>query len=64
MLFFSTSKKYENINLKQAVLSGLAPDKTLYLPNQIRPLPPTFFENIINRKLVRNFKFYFKLLFF
>src|SRR5690606_9876545 len=32
----------------QAVIKGIAPDRGLYFPEQIRPLPASFFENIEN----------------
>lgn len=36
------------VGLKEAVVGGLAPDRGLYMPERIRPLPKEFFENIEN----------------
>lgn len=33
-------------SLREAVINGLAPDKGLYMPQQIKRLPDSFFENI------------------
>lgn len=34
------------VSFKDAVIKGIAPDKGLYFPEDITPLPDTFFENI------------------
>ena len=46
MNFFSLNKKAPNVSFKDAVIKGIAPDKGLYFPERITPLPKTFFENI------------------
>jgi threonine synthase len=39
-------KASANTSFQQAVVQGLAPDKGLYFPNEIRPLDPSFIQNI------------------
>ncbi|MBT3587941.1 MAG: threonine synthase [Flavobacteriaceae bacterium] len=46
MKYYSLNKKAANVSFKDAVVKGLAPDKGLYFPEQITPLPKAFFENI------------------
>ncbi|WCO00390.1 threonine synthase [Psychroserpens ponticola] len=46
MNYFSLNKKAPNTSFKDAVIKGLAPDKGLYFPEHITPLPKSFFENI------------------
>jgi threonine synthase len=46
MNYFSLNKKAANTSFKEAVIRGLAPDKGLYFPERITPLPKTFFDNI------------------
>ena len=46
MNFYSLNKKAPNVSFKDAVIKGIAPDKGLYFPERITPLPKTFFENI------------------
>lgn len=46
MNFYSLNKKAPNVSFKDAVIKGIAPDKGLYFPESITPLPVTFFENI------------------
>ncbi|MGY8886825.1 MAG: threonine synthase, partial [Flavobacteriales bacterium] len=46
MKYYSLNKKAPNISFKDAVIKGLAPDKGLYFPERITPLPKTFFDNI------------------
>jgi threonine synthase len=48
MNYYSLNKKTPNISFKDAVIKGLAPDKGLYFPEQITPLPKAFFDNISN----------------
>ena len=48
MNYYSLNKKAPNISFKDAVIKGLAPDKGLYFPEQITPLPKAFFDNISN----------------
>lgn len=46
MNFYSLNKKSPNVSFKDAVIKGIAPDKGLYFPESITPLPKSFFENI------------------
>ncbi len=46
MNYYSLNKKAPNVTFKEAVIKGLAPDKGLYFPATITPLPKTFFDNI------------------
>ncbi|MDB9980436.1 threonine synthase [Ulvibacter sp.] len=46
MKYYSLNKKAPNISFKDAVIKGLAPDKGLYFPERITPLPKAFFDNI------------------
>lgn len=43
VLFYSTNKKVPRVTLKQALLTGQAPDKGLYMPERIEKIP---FEEI------------------
>jgi threonine synthase len=45
MLFYSTNNKQHKVNLRDAVIRGLAPDNGLYMPEEI----PTFSSEFINR---------------
>jgi threonine synthase len=44
-LFHSTRNRDLRVDLGTAVLGGLAPDGGLYMPCDIRPLPPEFFRD-------------------
>ncbi|WP_044398338.1 threonine synthase [Lacinutrix sp. Hel_I_90] len=46
MNYYSLNKQAPNTTFKNAVIKGLAPDKGLYFPESITPLPESFFENI------------------
>ncbi|MBR6287153.1 MAG: threonine synthase, partial [Bacteroidaceae bacterium] len=48
MKYFSTNHKSEDVSLQDAVIKGLAADRGLYMPRQIKPLPKEFFDNIEN----------------
>ncbi len=48
MNYYSLNKKAPNTSFKEAVIRGIAPDKGLYFPERITPLPASFFENIDN----------------
>ena len=48
MKYYSTNKKVPEATLKEAVIKGLASDRGLYMPRQIKQLPETFFEEIGN----------------
>ncbi len=46
MNYYSLNKKAPITDFKNAVIKGLAPDKGLYFPEHITPLPKSFFNNI------------------
>ncbi|MEM8928961.1 MAG: threonine synthase [Bacteroidota bacterium] len=46
MQFYSLNNKAQKTTFKDAVIAGIAPDKGLYFPERIRPLPPSFFHEI------------------
>lgn len=46
MKYYSLNKKAKNTSFKDAVIKGLAPDRGLYFPEKITPLPEEFFKNI------------------
>ncbi len=46
MKFYSTNKKAAKVSFKDAVIQGLAPDKGLYFPSEIKPLSKAFFDHI------------------
>ncbi len=48
MNYYSLNKQAPNASFKDAVIKGLAPDKGLYFPESITPLPKSFFDNIDN----------------
>lgn len=48
MNYYSLNHKATNTTFKNAVIKGLAPDKGLYFPESITPLPKVFFDNIDN----------------
>ena len=48
MHFYSLNHKAPNVGLEEAITKGIAPDKGLYFPEKISPLPASFFENIEN----------------
>ncbi len=48
MNYYSLNKQAPNTSFKDAVIKGLAPDKGLYFPESITPLPKEFFDNIDN----------------
>ncbi|WP_445735584.1 threonine synthase [Mariniflexile sp.] len=48
MNYYSLNHKAPNATFKNAVIKGIAPDKGLYFPETITPLPKTFFGNIDN----------------
>lgn len=48
MNYYSTNKKAPVATLEKAVVKGLAEDKGLYMPENIKPLPKEFFDNIEN----------------
>lgn len=46
MRFYSLNNTKHNVSFKEAVVSGIAPDKGLYFPEKISPLPISFFESL------------------
>ncbi len=48
MNFYSLNKKAPNVSFKEAVIKGIAPDRGLYFPETITPLPKEFFNTIEN----------------
>ena len=46
MKYYSTNKEAPIASLHEAVVKGLASDKGLYMPAEIKKLPDTFFEHI------------------
>lgn len=46
MRYYSTNKKAPMATLHEAVVKGLAADRGLYMPEQIKTLPQSFYENI------------------
>jgi len=46
MLFYSTNHQAPKATLEKAVVKGLAEDRGLYMPERIKPLPQSFFDNI------------------
>ncbi len=48
MKYYSTNKEAPTATLEEAVVKGLAPDKGLYMPEDIHKLPKAFFDNIEN----------------
>lgn len=48
MQYYSTNGKAPLATLEEAVVRGLAPDNGLYMPQEIRPLPQEFYDNIEN----------------
>ncbi len=46
MQFFSLKNKKHKASFKDAVIAGIAPDKGLYFPESIQPLPASFFQGI------------------
>ena len=46
MNYYSTNRLAPEVTLSEAVIKGLAPDKGLYMPERINPLPASFFDHI------------------
>lgn len=46
MLYYSTNRQSPHVTLQEAVVKGLAPDRGLYMPEQIGMLPAEFFQTI------------------
>ncbi len=48
MKYYSTNKNTAEVSLQTAVVKGLAEDKGLFMPEKIKVLPSSFFDNIEN----------------
>ena len=48
MNYYSTNGQAPLASLEKAVVKGLAEDRGLYMPEHIKPLPQSFFDNIQN----------------
>ncbi|MBK5720756.1 threonine synthase [Dysgonomonas sp. Marseille-P4677] len=48
MKYYSTNRKTPEVSLQEAVVKGLAPDKGLFMPEVIKLLPQSFFDDIGN----------------
>jgi len=48
MQYYSLNNKYHKVSFEQAVVASLAPDRGLYFPELITPLPDSFFADIEN----------------
>lgn len=46
MKYYSTNKQSPEVSLHEAVVKGLAADRGLYMPEKIKQLPESFFNNI------------------
>jgi threonine synthase len=46
MQYYSLNNNAAKVSFSEAVIKGLAPDRGLYFPESITPLPSSFFENI------------------
>lgn len=46
MKYYSTNGNAPKATLREAVIRGLAPDRGLYMPEHIKMMPQTFFDNI------------------
>ena len=51
MEYFSLNNKAHRSTFENAVLKGLAPDKGLYFPKEIKQLPNSFFKEISSRSI-------------
>jgi len=48
MKYYSTNKKVSGVSLQDAVVKGLAEDKGLFMPDMVKVLPQSFYDNIEN----------------
>lgn len=46
MKYYSTNKQVADVSLEEAVVTGLAADRGLYMPLTIKPLPQSFYDTI------------------
>ena len=52
MRYYSLKRKSPDVSFQEAVLNGLARDRSLYFPESISILPKKFFENIREKKYI------------
>ncbi len=48
MKYYSTNRQTADVTLEEAVVRGLAGDKGLFMPREIKPLPASFYDEIQN----------------
>ncbi|NJN49962.1 MAG: threonine synthase [Polaribacter sp.] len=48
MTYYSLADQTHKVSFKEAVIKGLAPNRSLFFPEKITPLSTSFFENIEN----------------
>jgi len=46
MKYYSLNNKSDSVSFKEALINGLAPDKGLYFPSNIKRLSSSFFDNL------------------
>jgi threonine synthase len=46
MNYYSLNNKNQHVSFQEAVIKGLAPDRGLYFPSTMTPLPQSFFDGI------------------
>ncbi len=46
MKYYSLNNRSHKVSFQDAVVAGLAPDRGLYFPESITPLPASFFDSI------------------
>lgn len=51
MKYYSTNNQNAAVSLQEAVVKGLAPDRGLYMPEEIETLPTSFFKDIADKSL-------------
>ena len=56
MKYYSTNGKTEAVDLREAVVKGLAADNGLFMPERIDALSTTFYEDIDKFSLVKTFR--------
>ena len=58
MNYYSLNRQAPDASFREAVIRGLAPDKGLYFPESITPLPKSFFDNIDSVEAIIVSEFY------
>ena len=51
MQYYSLNNKSHKVTFEEAVVAGLAPDRGLYFPESIKPLPHSFFANLLRHEV-------------